>query len=73
MSIYDEMIRVMTEKFDGGRNWIANCANASAAVFHGFNKVESDKVNWVGFYMVEKSGDLLLGPFQGILLLVSSA
>ncbi|MEA5018333.1 MAG: GAF domain-containing protein [Erysipelotrichaceae bacterium] len=40
---------------------IANLANISALlkVFFG------DNVNWVGFYRLDDSGELILGPFQG--------
>ena len=38
---------------------IANLANASALLY----QILPD-VNWVGFYLM-KSGELILGPFQG--------
>lgn len=41
-------------------NWIANLANASAIV-----KAVVEDLNWAGFYL-EKEGDLVLGPFQGL-------
>lgn len=45
---------------DGETNSVANLANASALLNQFF-----DRINWVGFYMLE-SGDLVLGPFQGL-------
>lgn len=41
-------------------NWIANLANASAIV-----KAVVEDLNWAGFYL-EKEGNLVLGPFQGL-------
>jgi GAF domain-containing protein len=38
---------------------IANLANISAFL----NQI-LDKINWVGFYLIE-NGELVLGPFQG--------
>lgn len=40
-------------------DFIANAANASAALYHGLSDV-----NWVGFYFADREG-LVLGPFQG--------
>ena len=40
-------------------NKIANLANTSAFL----NQI-LDKINWVGFYLME-NGELILGPFQG--------
>ena len=41
------------------QNKIANLANISAFL----NQI-LDKINWVGFYLME-NGELILGPFQG--------
>ncbi len=41
------------------KNKIANLANISAFL----NQI-LDKINWVGFYLME-NGELILGPFQG--------
>ncbi len=39
----------------------ANLANIAALLFH-----ELEKVNWVGFYLLNaEKGELVLGPFQG--------
>jgi len=40
---------------------IANLANASA-LLRGY----LSDINWVGFYLLEASGELVLGPFQGL-------
>ena len=44
---------------EGCRHAVANLANVSALIFQ-----EMDRINWVGFYMMEKDV-LVLGPFQG--------
>jgi len=41
-------------------NLIANLANISSALYYTF-----DYFNWVGFYLLEKDNELVLGPFQG--------
>jgi L-methionine (R)-S-oxide reductase len=43
----------------GERDFIANCAQFSAFLFH-----ELADLNWAGFYLL-KRGDLVLAPFQG--------
>ncbi|MGP7818428.1 GAF domain-containing protein [Niallia sp. 01092] len=45
---------------EGESNIIANLSNAAALLNHFL-----DRVNWVGFYLVE-DGELVLGPFQGL-------
>ena len=42
------------------RNWISNISQFSA-----FLNTHLDDINWVGFYLTQANGDLLLGPFQG--------
>lgn len=39
--------------------WITDLANTAAFIFH-----EVEKLNWIGFYLLEKE-TLYLGPFQG--------
>lgn len=48
-------------------NSVSNMANAAALLWSYFHSQPSPKsmVNWAGFYTVEKSGALELGPFQG--------
>jgi L-methionine (R)-S-oxide reductase len=43
----------------GERDFIANCANASALLWHSL-----PDLNWAGFYRLA-DGQLVLGPFQG--------
>ncbi|MFJ7727238.1 GAF domain-containing protein [Neobacillus sp. NPDC097160] len=42
-------------------NQIANLSNATA-ILNQF----LDRVNWVGFYLLDTNGELVLGPFQGL-------
>ncbi|XJZ26498.1 GAF domain-containing protein [Bacillota bacterium Lsc_1132] len=42
-------------------NQIANLSNA-AALLNQF----LDRINWVGFYLFDTNGELVLGPFQGL-------
>jgi L-methionine (R)-S-oxide reductase len=47
---------------EGEQNQIANLSNASALLNQFM-----DRINWVGFYLVEEeSNQLVLGPFQGL-------
>lgn len=43
----------------GERDFIANCANTAALLWHSL-----PDLNWVGFYRLV-DGQLVLGPFQG--------
>ncbi len=49
-------VRALTE---GVAHTVANLANASAAIWQAM-----DRINWAGFYIMEKDV-LILGPFQG--------
>ncbi|MDP4104950.1 MAG: GAF domain-containing protein [Bacillota bacterium] len=42
-------------------NQIANLSNASALLNQFL-----DRINWVGFYLMENDSELVLGPFQGL-------
>ncbi len=42
-------------------NQIANLSN-TAALLNQF----LDRINWVGFYLLDTNGELVLGPFQGL-------
>lgn len=44
---------------EGEDDWLANLANAAAAIFD-----HVPGLNWAGFYLL-KGGELVLGPFQG--------
>ncbi|MDO4710587.1 MAG: GAF domain-containing protein [Peptostreptococcaceae bacterium] len=47
-------------QLDTEDDWIANLSNASAII-----KSVIEDLNWAGFYL-EKNGELVLGPFQGL-------
>lgn len=47
-------------QLDTEDDWIANLSNASAII-----KAVIEDLNWAGFYL-EKNGELVLGPFQGL-------
>nr|WP_263325411.1 GAF domain-containing protein [Neobacillus sp. Marseille-Q6967] len=46
---------------EGEQNKIANLSNASALL-----NLFLDRVNWVGFYLMDTNDELVLGPFQGL-------
>jgi L-methionine (R)-S-oxide reductase len=56
---YDELARDLAALLSGERDLIANAANTAALVYDAL-----PDLNWAGFYLY-KSGELVLGPFQG--------
>ncbi len=56
---YAELARDLTAVLSGEHDLIANAANTSALIFGAL-----PDLNWAGFYLY-KSGELVLGPFQG--------
>src|SRR6186713_3336506 len=56
---YRDLARDLTALLSGERDLIANAANTAALI----NDALPD-LNWAGFYLY-KSGELVLGPFQG--------
>jgi GAF domain-containing protein len=56
---YAELARDLTALLSGERDLIANAANTSALIYDAL-----PHLNWAGFYLY-KSGELVLGPFQG--------
>src|SRR5688500_13864742 len=56
---YAELARDLSALLSGERDLIANAANTSALIFDAL-----PDLNWVGLYLY-KSGELVLGPFQG--------
>ena len=56
---YQELIAQVRALTDGVPHWIANFANASAAIWQAL-----EGINWAGFYVMEND-ILVLGPFQG--------
>lgn len=57
---YNLVIKQLAALLEGEKNAIANLSNASALLNQFL-----DRVNWVGFYLLE-DGELVLGPFQGL-------
>ncbi|WP_080844420.1 GAF domain-containing protein [Cytobacillus gottheilii] len=57
---YDLVIKQLAALLEGETNTTANLSNASALLNQFL-----DRVNWVGFYVLEE-GELVLGPFQGL-------
>lgn len=57
---YQLVIKQLSALLEGETNRIANLSNASALLNQFL-----DRVNWVGFYLME-DGELVLGPFQGL-------
>ncbi|MFS0775666.1 GAF domain-containing protein [Neobacillus sp. 3P2-tot-E-2] len=45
----------------GEKNQIANLSNTSALLNQFL-----DRINWVGFYLIDENNELVLGPFQGL-------
>lgn len=56
---YDDLAQQLEGLFTGERDWLANAANMASLLFHSL-----PDLNWAGFYLM-KSGELVLGPFQG--------
>jgi L-methionine (R)-S-oxide reductase len=56
---YAELARDLGALLRGERDLIANAANTAALIYDAL-----PDLNWAGFYLY-KSGELVLGPFQG--------
>jgi GAF domain-containing protein len=56
---YAQLAHDLTALLSGETDLIANAANTSALIFDAL-----PDLNWAGFYLY-KSGELVLGPFQG--------
>jgi len=59
VAAYSELARDLTALLSGERDLIANAANTAALIYDAL-----PDLNWAGFYLY-KSGELVLGPFQG--------
>lgn len=59
-AFYDSLLAQLTGLVEGESDLIANLSNISALL----NLALSD-LNWVGFYLLRSSDELVLGPFQG--------
>jgi len=57
--IYEAVIPQIESLISSETDLIANLANVSAALKQAFG------FYWVGFYMDNRAGELVLGPFQG--------
>lgn len=58
---YDQLAKQLDALLTGESNRYANLSNASALLNQFF-----DRINWVGFYMMDGEDELVLGPFQGL-------
>jgi GAF domain-containing protein len=56
---YRELKAQLAGLFADERDGLANTANTAAVLYHGL-----PDLNWAGFYFL-RSGELVLGPFQG--------
>jgi len=56
---YRDLARDLSALLSGERDLIANAANTAALIYDAL-----PGLNWAGFYLY-KSGELVLGPFQG--------
>lgn len=56
---YNELKLYFTGLISEEPDWLANLANAAALLYQHL-----PDINWAGFYLY-KSGELVLGPFQG--------
>jgi GAF domain-containing protein len=58
---YELVKKQLQSLIHGEHNQIANLSNA-AALLNQF----LDRINWVGFYLMDNHFELVLGPFQGL-------
>ena len=58
---YNLVIKQLHALIHDENNRIANLSNASALLNQFL-----DRVNWVGFYLMDTNEQLVLGPFQGL-------
>ena len=57
--LYHELAAELDGLLSGELDFVANAANAAAAIYHTL-----PKLNWAGFYFL-RGHELVLGPFQG--------
>ncbi|EOR04059.1 Free methionine-R-sulfoxide reductase [Wallemia ichthyophaga EXF-994] len=63
--IYDSIIENLASLLAGRSNWISNLSNAASILFWTLKEI--NQVNWAGFYIHNKSTNILeLGPFHGL-------
>lgn len=58
-TLYRELLSSLDALLAGETDAVANLANAAALLYHSL-----PDINWLGFYLL-RSGELVLGPFQG--------
>lgn len=58
---YDLVKKQLHALIHDEKNQIANLSNASALLNQFL-----DRINWVGFYLMDTNQQLVLGPFQGL-------
>ncbi|MEH7418346.1 GAF domain-containing protein [Neobacillus drentensis] len=58
---YELVIKQLQALLHDEKNKIANLSNTSALLNQFL-----DRINWVGFYLMDTNGELVLGPFQGM-------
>ncbi|GEN82197.1 hypothetical protein SLU01_05090 [Sporosarcina luteola] len=58
---YSQLTKQLDALLSGEPNRYANLSNASALLNQFF-----DRINWVGFYLMDGNDELVLGPFQGL-------
>lgn len=58
---YNQLTKQLDALLTGEKNRYANLSNASALLNQFF-----DRINWVGFYLIDGDDELVLGPFQGL-------
>lgn len=58
-TVYRDLAASLAALLEGETDALANLANASGLLAQAL-----ERINWCGFYLV-KSGELVLGPFQG--------
>ncbi len=58
---YNLVIKQLTSLIEDEPNVIANLSNASALLNQFM-----ERINWVGFYLIDGTEELVLGPFQGL-------
>ena len=57
--LYKQLLAELAALIEGEPDATANFANAAALLYHSL-----PQLNWSGFYLL-KSGELVVGPFQG--------
>jgi L-methionine (R)-S-oxide reductase len=58
---YDLVKKQLQALLHDEKNQIANLSNTSSLLNQFL-----DRINWVGFYLMDTNGELVLGPFQGL-------